>query len=152
MNLSELYESINNSLSSKEKMKENLEVDIGVLKIKKDSLEILKIGKVVDQHGIGSVLDYIAFFDKNGFSAIPKEYVKEIFITEKEKLNIVSLDDLMTAKCPVCDKEAPYMQREFVGGFFASGRYRYISFVIHCDDVRKVEHEFVEEKFKNKIY
>lgn len=146
MSLSEIYQNLNKQLSDLS----GLESQKSALLMHKGILEILERGKAVDRRGIGSGLDYIGFFDKQGYSVIPKEYIKKTPLGT-DGFNIVSLSELTTVPCPKCSSETPYMQRVVLTGDFwvSSGTVvPYYPFVIHCGDVRGVNHELVEEKFK----
>jgi hypothetical protein len=143
--LSEKQESLKATKDSSEKLGQEVEV----LEFKKGYLDILNEGKVVNVDGIGTALDYIMFFDRNGYSAIPKELVKKVAFVSEDVLNIVPLSELMTVPCPNCGSQSPYMQRVFPGHFVTSGEFEYSPIVIHCGDVRKIEHIYINKKLKD---
>lgn len=146
MSLSEIYQNLNKQLSDLS----GLENQKSALLMHKGILEILERGKAVDRRGIGSGLDYIGFFDKQGYCTVPKEHIKTTPLGI-DGFNIVPLSELMTVPCPSCGSETPYMQRVVLtGDYWASGGavVPFYPFVIHCGDVREVNHELVEEKSK----
>jgi hypothetical protein len=148
MEIRKVYDDISKRLSDSETQRKMLvEEAIPLLKFKKDILNVLLSGKIIRKEGIGSGINYIEFFDKEGHCAIPKEYIREITSLAKEsELNIVSLSEVLTVACPKCGSQTPYMQRVYEAESVYKGKLIYAPIVVHCDDVRKVES--MEEKIK----
>ena len=141
MEIRKVYDDISKRLSDAEMERKMLEEEaIPLLKFKKGILDVLVSGKIVTKAGIGSGINYIAFFDKKGYCAIPKEYIKEITSLVKEsELNIVPLSEVLTVACPKCGLQTPYMHRVYEAESVYEGKLIYAPIVAHCDDVRKVE-------------